>query len=268
MSPIARWTLRQRRWFMFWWCAGLVGLIVLTLVFYPTIKSQSTQLDKSFAQIPQTAKQLFTDTDNLFSPVGYLSSQIFYLLLPLLLAILAINLGMSLIGKEERSGTIEMLLARPVSRLSLLLAKAWTGLLIVGLAGLTAAVATAVMCRTVGLNLPVLNIFSACLAASLLALSIGALAFMLAAFGAIGRTASLGIAAVFAVGGYVIASLAASINWLRGPAKLFPFNYYHAGQLLNGDYNWANALYFIASIAIFILAAVIVFRRRDLVVGE
>jgi ABC-2 type transport system permease protein len=264
MTPIIRWTFRQRKTSIIWWAIGIVFFVFLTLVFYPTIKDQSAQLNKSFNQIPDTARQLFTDTNDLFSPVGYLSSQMFYLMLPLLLGILAINLGTSLIGKDERDNTIELLLARPVSRGRLLLGKAAAGLLVVVLVGALSILFTALMCRLVGLSVAVPNILEAGLMVILLALSVGALAFMLSALGRAGRAAGIGISAVFALGGYILVSLSASVSWLRWPAKIFPFNYYHSSELLTGSYNWLNALYFIGVIAGCLFISWLAFRRRDI----
>jgi ABC-2 type transport system permease protein len=265
MKAIFRWAIWQKRWAVFWWCIGIIFFIFLTLIFYPAIKHQQAQLDKSFNQIPQTAKQLFTDTSDIFSPVGYLSSQVFYLMLPLLLGILAINQGMGLIGKEERDNTIEMLLARPVSRGRLLLGKALAGLAIILAAGVLSILFTALMCKLVGLDLSSLYVLEAGSAVILLSLTFGAIAFMLTALGRAGRGASIGLTALIALGGYILVSLAQSVNWLRWPAKIFPFNYYHAAELLTGSYNWLDALYFVAVIAGCLTISWLAFRHRDLV---
>lgn len=264
MKAITRWTIWQRRWSIFWWCLGILFFLFLTLVFYPTIKNQSAQLNKSFDQIPQTAKQLFTDTSNIFSPIGYLSSQIFYLMLPLLLGILAINQGMSLVGKEERENTIEMLLARPVSRGRLVSGKAAAGLAIVVSISVLSTLFTALMCKLVGLDIATVYILEAGAAVGLMSLSFGAVAFMLTALGRSGRAASIGITAMYALGGYILVSLAPTITWLRWPAKIFPFNYYHSAELLTGSYNWLNALFFAALIAGCMVVSWLAFRRRDL----
>lgn len=264
MKQIARWTLWQRRWSIFWWCLGILFFVFLTLVFYPTIRDQSAQLDKSFNSIPQTAKQLFTDTNDIFSPVGYLSSQMFYLMMPLLLGILAISLGTSLVGKEERDNTIEMLLARPVSRGRLLFGKALAGLVIVVLVGAVGSLFAALMCRLVGLAVPIPSVSAAGAAVVLLALTFGAIAFLLTALGRAGRAAAIGLSALVALGGYIVVSLAASVSWLRWPAKIFPFNYYHAGDLLTGHYDWNNVWYFAGVIAGCLILSWLAFRRRDL----
>ncbi len=264
MIALVRWTLRQKKSFIVWWCVGIVFFVFLTLIFYPSIKNQSAQLDKSFNQIPQTAKQLFTDTNDLFSPVGYLSSQMFYLMLPLLLGVLAINLGMSLIGKEERDNTIELLLARPLSRAKLLFGKAAAGLVIFVLVALISIVFAAVMCKIINLGVPMGNVMAAGAAVGLLALTFGVVAFTLSALGRAGRAASIAVATAFGLGGYIIVSLAPSVSWLRWPAKIFPFNYYHSSELLTAQYNWANCLYFVGVIAGCLAVAWVAFRRRDL----
>lgn len=264
MIEITRWTLWQKRWTVCWWVAGILFFVFLTLIFYPTIKDQSTQLDKSFNQIPQAAKQLFTDTNDIFSPVGYLSSQIFYLMLPLLLGILAINQGMGLVGKEERDNTIEMLLARPLSRGRLLTGKATAGLIIVAGAAVLSTLFTALMCRLSGLEVSVRYVLEAGAAVMLLSLSFGSIAFMLTALGRAGRAASIGISALVALGGYILVSLAPSVAWLRWPAKIFPFNYYHSAELLTGTYNWLNAVYFAVVVIGCLIVSWLAFRYRDL----
>jgi ABC-2 type transport system permease protein len=264
MRPLLAGTLQQRRRSIIWWSVGVSAFILLTLIFYPTIHSQSDQLNKSLGHLSQTTKQLFTDTGDLFSPLGYLSSQLFYLMLPLLLSVLAISLGTSLIGREERDSTIELLLSRPVSRTRYLLAKAAAGTLIVAAVGLISTIVTIIICKAVDLEVPAPDILAAGAAVILLSLSLGALAFFVAALGRAGRSASIGIASVYGLGGYIIYSLSQSIDWLKGPAKLFPFSYYHASELLTGSYNWLNALFFVALALLFTLLAWLVFRRRDL----
>ena len=264
MKPIVRWTLRQRRWSILWWCVGILAFIFVNLVFYPTFKDQASQFNKTFEQMPQTARQLFTDTGDFFSPVGYLSSQVFYLMLPLLLGVLAISLGSSLIGKEEREGTIEMLLARPVSRAKLIFSKSLSGGLILVFVGLLSTLFIVLMCKLVGIDVSLINTFLAGMMVVLLAASFGAVAFAVTMLGRGAKGASVGLASLVALGGYILVSLSGTVSWLHWPAKILPFNYYHSSELLVGTYNWANLLYFAALIAGCGVVSWVAFRRRDL----
>src|SRR3970040_767608 len=114
MRAIARWTIRQRRWSMLIWCVGVTAFIALNLLLYPTVRDQAAQLNQVLENLPQASRSLFSDSAYLLSPTGYLSTRVYYLLLPLLLSVLAIGLGSSLLAKEENEGTIELLLSRPL----------------------------------------------------------------------------------------------------------------------------------------------------------
>lgn len=262
MLSIIKWTLYQRRWSMFWWSIGVVGLVVLNLALYPSFRDQAEQLEKSFSGFSDSTMALFGGTD-FFSPVGYLNSQVIYLTLPLLLIILGIGLGVSLIGREESEGTLEALLARPMSRSRILFAKAMTGTLILFIVTAIATASTVVTAMAVDLGVPVGNILAACGVCYLMVLTFSSVAFFLAATGR-GRIAAMGIATVYAIGGYIIGSLAGAVHWLDKPGLIFPYHYYKSAEMLRGSFSWTPVLFF----TIFIIACGILswfsFRRRDL----
>lgn len=262
MRPVIRWTLWQRRWSMAWWSVGIVGLVVLTLAFYPTIRQQASALDKSFSGLSDSTLALFGGTD-LFSPVGYLNSQLIYLLLPLLLIILGIGLGSSLIGREESSTTLESLLARPISRTRLLAGKALAGGLQLLLLTTIGTVAILLMAKIVNLGVPLVYITAACFACYMLVLTLSSVAFLLAATGR-GRAASMGVAVVYALGGYILGSLAGSVNWLKTPSLAFPYHYYQSADILHGNFAWSSIIFFATLTSACGLVAWISFRRRDL----
>ncbi len=264
MKSILKWTIRARRWSIFWWIVGILLLVFVTLIFYPTIHSQQAQLDKSLAGLSDQTVALFSDTRDLFSPVGYLSGQIFYLLMPLILGVLAIGLGASLVGREEKDATIELLLARPVSRTKLIASKGISGILIVAIVGLSAGIFTATMAKAVGLSVAFWNILLTSVAATLLAISFGAISFMVTMLGRGAKAASVGVAAVMGLGGYLVSSLSANVSWLHGPSKIFAFSYYKPGEILTGRYNWLNALFMLGVIILCAAVSWVAFRRRDI----
>lgn len=264
MIPIIKWTLWQRRWSTFWWSVGIVSFIAVTLVFYPTFKNSALQLERSLASLPKAALGLFGGSSDFFSPIGYLNSQIFFLLLPLLLTMLAVAIGASLIAREEQDMTIELLLARPVSRNRLMTAKIVAGSLALAIVSVVALVAVVVCARLFQLDgVPSSAIALATVNAFLLAYCTGAVAFLLAATGR-ARGAAVGIAAFVGFAGYILTSLAGTVHWLKGPSKALPFNYYQSQSILSGTYHWTSALFFVAVIAACGVLSYVVFRRRDI----
>lgn len=263
MISVIKWELWQRRWSIMWWTVGIAFFIALNLAFYPSFRDQSQELSKAFNDLPESAVALFSDTGEFFSPVGYLSSQIFYFMLPLLLGILSISLGSSLIAKEEKEGTVELLLSRPLSRSKLLAGKAIAGGIITALAATVAMITTVILAKAVDLKVGSKEIVLASAAAFVLAVAFGSVAFLLSATGR-ARAASLGLATLFALGGYIIASLQSAADWLKWPAKVFPFDYYRPAEILSGNYSWSRLLYIIGVIIVCGVLSYLVFRRRDI----
>lgn len=263
MKYIILWELKQRKWSIMWWALGIVFFIAINLAFYPSFRDQSKELANAFNNIPESAMSLISDTGDFFSPVGYLSSQIYYLMLPMLLGILSISLGSSLLAKEERDGTIELLLSRPISRSTLLAGKAIAGTIIVTALSVLALVTTLILVRLVQLPIGAWQIIQASFATFVLSLSFGAVAFLLTATGR-ARAGSIGIATLFALGGYIIASLQSAADWLRWPARFFPFDYYRPADILQGTYNWWRIVYILAIIIVCSVVSTIAFRKRDI----
>lgn len=264
MLGVIKWGLWERRWSIFWWSMGIVAFIVLNLVFYPTIRDQAAEFEKSLAGIPESARSFLSDTGEFVSPAGYLSSQIYYLLLPLLLGILAINLGNSLIGKEEREKTIELLLSRPISRSKLLFAKLIVGIIVLTIVGSVSTLSVVIMAKIVDIQLSSINIIMASFASLVLSATFGAVALAITLWGKKARVASIGIATVVALGGYVLVSLIGLASWLKWPSRLLPFYYYKPAEILLGTYNWNNFLVIVAMLLIPVLISWFIFTKRDI----
>lgn len=262
MFSILKWTLWQRRWSMLWWGVGVVSLVTITLAFYPTVHSQAATLNKSFGSLSSSTLALFGGTD-FFSPVGYLNSQLIYLLFPLLLIILGVGLGSSLIGREEASGTIESLLSRPISRTKLLLSKALAGALIILIVTAIGSIVMITMALLVHMGIPTGNVIAACVTCFMLVLTLSAVAFVLSATGR-GRVAALGISVAYALGGYIVSSLAVTVHWLNTLSLVFPYHYYHSADILRGVFSWSSILFFSLFTLGCLLLAWLSFRYRDL----
>jgi len=262
MKPIIKWGFWQRRWSTALWTLSVVAFILLNLVFYPTFKDQAAELEKSLANIPEAAVQFLGGKD-FFSPVGYLNSQVFFIMLPLLLSILAISLGSKLLANEEQNHTIESLLARPISRSRLIIGKMVIGLAIMTITTLAILISTVLITKMVSIDVPIQNIAVTTLGCFLLALSFGAIAFLLSALGK-ARALSLGLTSTIAIGGYIITSLATTVTWLDIPSKFFPFEYYKSELMLRGTYNWTDMLVLLTITVVCGVLAWFSFRKRDI----
>lgn len=259
------WELKQRRWALMWWSVGFSVLVGLIMLVYPAFSDQAAQLNESLGTIPDSAKQLFTDTTDLFSPVGYLSSQLFYLMMPILFIWLAISLGSSVLSREERSTTIELLLSRPISRGRLLFAKALAGFAAYASVSVVVVVAALACASAVEFEgvLPE-NIALTTLMAATLGLVFGGLALFVTSLGRLGRLSAIAVASLVAVASYLASSLDKTVEWLQTPAKYMPFHYYHPANTLEGGFAVKHFALLLGVTLLCGLLAWLAFRRRDL----
>ena len=263
IKTITFWTVKLRKLSTLWWSVGVAVFMFINMIFYPSFKNEADELQKSFENLPDAALSLLGGSTDFFSPVGYVNSQIYFIMLPMLLGILAIALGSRMLAAEEQDKTIEGLLARPVSRTQLLSAKALAATTILLLVTFVSWLVIIISARMVSLEVSVWALTQATMVCFLLVMSFGAVAYLFTATGR-AKGASIGIATAYGFGGYIIASLAGTVDWLSTPAKVFPFYYYQSEAILRGTYNWNNLWYFLIVILVCGGLSWLAFRRRDL----
>lgn len=196
-------------------------------------------------------------------PAAWLDAAGFRLVFPLLLCGYAIWVGSSLIGAEERSGLLELLLAYPLSRRRLVGEKFAALMASVVLLSALLWVLLALSVTALGLAVSLLNLAAACAGLAMLALLFGALSFMLSIF--TGSASKSG----WAAGALLAAAYLAGATWLHGLDFLrFLSPFYYAGgdvPLLNGLPSWRVWLLALLAAAC-VFAAGVGFERRDLAV--
>ena len=162
----------------FWWSLGLVGLVALMVSVYPSVRDNEA-LNKLVNDYPAALKGTvaFGGEIDYVSAAGYLGSELFSLMVPLLLLVAAIGARARAIAGEEERGTLDLLLAHPMSRRRVVLEK--LAALIAELVGLGIVLFAAleVGSRAVALDISASHLAAATAAAVLLAISFGGVAF-------------------------------------------------------------------------------------------
>jgi ABC-2 type transport system permease protein len=267
MIPSLLWELRQRRAAILWWTIGSVVLTCAILFLYPSIRDQANQLNNVINQLPQGLRELKTggsSSVNVADPIQFLNSQLFYATLPILWIILAINRGAGVLGKDEQNHTLELLLARPISRSTVLLSKALSLVAeFVVVAGAT-LLAIVVFAPMFSLHIGTAHLTLATLYTAAFSLSFGLIAFALQAASSLTRRAATAIAVVLGVGGYLLASLSGLTDWLRGPAKLAPYHYFAPDKVMHGQTVMGLNIYLLGTFIFVVAVSYLGFRRRDI----
>jgi ABC-2 type transport system permease protein len=257
----------RRRW-LIGWSLGIVGLVVSTTAFWPSFSDKADEMNDIIDKMPDSVKSLVGMGGGIdpFSPVGYLSSQVFALMLPLLLLIGGIGLAASIAGDEEH-GLLETGFALPMPRRRLLLERWFSVMTLSGALCVVTFIAVAVVARAVDLRVGVGAMWWASVSAALLAWSFAAVAL---AAGAITgrRSIAIAVASVLAVASYLVTSLAdAGIGAFRSVRSLSLFTHYAVlHSLQRGTPPW-SLLVLVAVVAVGVGFALWAIDRRDLRAG-
>ena len=254
----------RKRWLV-GWGLGIAAYLVLNVVFYPSVRDQSDEMNKVFDNLPESVRSLigFGSGVDPFSPVGYLSSQVYQLALPLLLLIAGISVAGSLAGDEEH-GLLETTYSLPVSRRRVLAERFGAiGILVTTLSAI-GFVATAATAVAVDLGVGLGAMAWASVAVTVLALAVAS--FTLAVGALTGRRAvAVSTAAAAAVAGYLITSLGdAGIEVFRTLRPLSVFSHYDVLEALQtGRPSWSLLVLVVVAV-VSLAVAVVALDRRDL----
>jgi beta-exotoxin I transport system permease protein len=267
LRSVAAKSVRDLRRGFVWWSVGLVAMVALMVAVYPTVRDNRA-LNKLVQQYPEALKAFigFGGQVDYLSAAGYLGSELFSFMVPLVLLVAAIGAGARAVAGEEEAGTLELLLSCPVSRRRFVVEK--LAALTVEVVGLGAVLLLSLWVGALAVSMEISfgHLAAATTAAVLLALAYGALALLVgAATGRRGLTAA--VVAAAAVAAYLVASLAPLVRVLD-PAKLAsPFYHYSAGGPLLHGLAAGHALLLVAIAAVAGLLAPFALERRDVGVG-
>jgi ABC-2 type transport system permease protein len=264
LSNVFAKSLRDVRRSLAWWSLGLVGLVAMMAAVYPTVRD-NPDLNKLVKEYPEALKAFisFGGEVDYTSGAGYLGSELFSFMIPLLLLVAAIGAGSRAIAGEEEKGTLDLLLANPVSRRRVLLEKLGALAFEVVALGFVLWLSLWIGSRAATMKVSAGHLAAGATAAAILAIAFGTIALLVGA--ASGRRGlAVGLSAALAVAAYVVNSLAPLVSALEPLQKVSPIYHYTASDPLR---HGLDALHMSVLVGIALVAAVLavaVFDRRDI----
>ncbi len=181
----------------------------------------------------------------------------------LTLAGLAVSMGSASVAGEERDGTIGLLLGNPKSRTNVLVSKAASMVLLVGLGalalwGAAPLVAGILDVRMGGMQIGAyaLHLFANAIFYGFLAMAIGAWTGK--------RGLASGVSAGIMALGFVAVGIFPIIEGWENVAKVFPWHYFDNGQPVINGIQWSDLAVLIGAIVVLAGIASVGINRRDL----
>ena len=257
---VASKSLRDQRWQIVGYGLALLAMAALVVFIWPSYRTTVESL-----KLPE-AVQAFLGSDLSYaSAPGFVSGE-FFSWIPVLLIVYAVVQGTGAIAGEEGSGTIDLLMAQPVARPTMVLQKSLA--FCVG-----AVLVVALGFAGFALSIPFVSIDitlsdAAVASANLLPITLLFFAFSLW-LGAVApnRGMAAGAAVAVATGTYFANSLASGVHEVSGLRYASPFYYYGAGLPLVKGIDWPHVALLLGVSVLFLALSLRAFERRDIAIG-
>ncbi len=252
-------TLRDTRTATIAVAGTCLGMAFFTVALFPQFADSFEGVD-----LPDLYEG-FTGGLSITSPEGFMNSE-FFSWIPLLLITLAIIAGTGTLAGEEGSGAMDLLLAQPIRRRDVVLAKTL---------GVTIALLFAVVASLPGMVAAALLVDFDISWPRLIFATLNMAPLTLFFFGvALWASVALptrGAAVVVAVGAavvpYLVNTVLAAAATGEALQKLTPFYWGQATEILKGNNRWEPAVIFLLLFVALVELTIVSFERRDIAVG-
>jgi ABC-2 type transport system permease protein len=210
-----------------------------------------------------TVMEVFLAGSAINTPEGWLSAEMYTMMVPMgLVALAVMDVARSYAGEEENR-SIGMLGGNPLSRTRVIVEKAGGAIGHVVIAGVIVAVAVAAGNSVFGLGMASGNVWAASTHAILLGVMFAAVTTLIAALTG-RRLSTMLITAAIAGVAYLVATFFPLIDSVSDWARLSPWHYYYETNPLATGADWGNIGVMAAIAAVTYVVAWYVYSRRDL----
>ncbi len=264
MFTVIRYTLRRAQGTIIGWGIGLTALGLMMGSLFDMVAS-SGDLMMAYAEALPEFAELF-NFSAMSSPIGWLDVE-YFSFMPLIIGLFATGIGASMVVKNEEDGTLDLILAHPVSRtklfwgrfiantivLEILLIISWASLL------LTMTWSENFTLPALDLILPFISLFNILMLFMTLSL-LFSLIFP-------GRSMASMLTGMLVVAGFFITLLSGLVEDLEKVADFSPLTYLETSSAIN---NGLNMTWFAIFTGIYLGLALLswqLFLRRDIRVG-
>ncbi len=252
-------TLWDQRRSLLGWAIGFAAVSLVYGGFYPFAATPE------YAELIESLPPALADAmgwGDISTPHGYLGATVFGILGPVLAIIMSIGLGTRAIAGSEEDGSLEMLIAHPVTRTTVVVQKAIALAVATVMAGAVVLVAILMIRGPIELDIAFTHIAAASLDLALMGLLFGSLAILVG--GITGRRGlAISVSAAVVVIAYLANGLAPQVGALAWLQNLSPFHWADGTSTLRDGIDPLNTLLLGGVAAVLIAGAAFAFNRRD-----
>lgn len=255
-------TLWDQRRALLGWAIGFAAVSLIYGAFYPI--AATPEYEDIIDALPEALAEGMGWSD-ITSAAGYIGSTVYGILGPVLAIVFAIGMGARAIAGDEEAGTLELLVAEPVTRRSVVLQRATALGIALLAAGAIVFLAILALRGPIDLDLAVANLAAASLNLALLGGVFGAVALFTGALTG-RRGLVIGVAAGIAVVAYLANALAPQLEGFEWIQNLSPFFWFDGSGTLRDGMDLVKTGLLAGSVVLLVAGSVVAFDRRDVAV--
>lgn len=261
-SALATRVLRERWKGLSGWMFGLVALVAVQVSVYPTIRDSRKGWSDLTNEFPEAFRKIFRMEDYT-SPNGYLSTELFSFMAPLIFVGLATTWGARAGAEEDENKTADVLFSLPVSRSSILVTRAVAMMSVVVATACASVAALSLGTNLVDMDVGLAGITAASVSCGLLGVVFGSVALMVSCWSGrrgVGLGTGLGLAIAF----FVTYSLAPLVMFFDRVLPVNPYQWTIGQNPLADGVDLVTAAVSVAVSTAFVACGSLLNNRRDI----
>lgn len=244
------------------WTLGVIAIVSVQLSVYPTIRDSATEMGNIADAFPEAFQKIFRMQDYT-SEVGYLNTELFSAVLPLIFLGVGMTWGARLTTEEEDDGTADLLFTLPISRVQYTATRFVAALVVLAIVSSALLISLLIGSRILDFSVAMSTFMTGAWVLFILGLLFGSGAAFLGAL--TGRRAfALGTTVTLAIGFFVLYSLAPLVSAIDATMPFNPLQWTIGTQPLLEGFDWGYSLITLGLTAAFTTATFVLFGRRDI----
>ncbi len=259
LSSITLKTVFEKRWSMFAWFAGLFLTTVVIMLLFPTLRDT---LGEALNEVPESMKGILGNAQTYQRINGFIDIQVLAQMV-FMTIVYGIILFTGVIAGDENEGTLQTLLANPVSPTKVYFEKLAGASLLLSIVNSSIFFGTLVGALIVSESVDIVRLAQACIMLFVVTMVFSLIGFCIGAV--TGKRGLAGaLAGTLAFVSYLISNLAPTVDALKTVNKFSPYEYFNKPSILDNGVQMGDVLILVSISVVFIVIGYTVFTKRDI----
>jgi len=247
---------------LFAWSLTLITLISIQMSIYPSISENKEALQGFLESYPEAIRKIFRMQDYTSGP-GFLSTELYSMMIPLVLIAVGGTWGAAATAEEEDEETADLLLTLPISRSRILISKMFAAISVVIVLAFLGLLNVIVLRGVVDMEIETAKLLAGTISSIAIGLFFTGVAFLIGAHSR-SKGVAIGVVTGVALITFLIYSLSALVDDFDPIMPYNPMQWGLSGMPLFEGVDVVGSLKLVAGGLVAMIWAIMKFDRKDI----